>query len=239
MPLLAGTDGQSLVQNVSRLAAARGDRVRTLSTALSADSARTGAVNQVDTVRLRQEQAVAEQTASMAALLGPLAATISPEEGAAVMAELSKANQTGSFDTASLGRVIAQIRGSAANLPATYLASSSRGFDVLARESAATAAAADQVQASANQTGVIDRAALQRVSTQQEREVAITGGLETQPRRCAHRSGGRTGSARRGTRVGRSRIGARRATVGDQRPRRRAARSCGALTSRNFSASGA
>jgi hypothetical protein len=124
------TDGASAVEDLDRIAAARQRRLASLEEAYAADIRETGHTDTADLQRLTMERTLTQQVSAMAAKMRPLASTIDAAEGRWMVSVVSHANSTGAMDPVELARLMLQVEGSAANVPASYLASANRGQDV-------------------------------------------------------------------------------------------------------------
>lgn len=164
VPLLPITDGASAIENLRRLAGARTERLRILTDALATDSQAAGSTNPVNAQKLVFERQTSEQLNALVQKLTPLAPTIDVSEGTALLKLVGDANRTGQFEPSQLARVLIQVEGSAANLPASYLASANRGQDFAAGIDRQVTQLSNAVAGTANQTGSFDPVQLQQVT---------------------------------------------------------------------------
>lgn len=161
--LMPVTDGASAIENLRRLAGAHGERVRLLSNAIEQDARQYGTRNPVDIQMFALERERSAQLDAMLERLRPLAPTIDASEGTALMKLVRDSNTTGMLEPAELARVMLNIQGSAANLPASYLASANRAQDFAASIDARIAQLSNATANAANQTGSFDVAQLRQV----------------------------------------------------------------------------
>lgn len=162
--LVPTVDGDSALENLRRLSAARDQRVAHLRQALQMDQQRYGSFNPVDIQKMELEQQLADDVQHMIRKLTPLVSTIDADEAASIVKLVGESNVRGRLDPAQLARILVQIEGSAAGLPASYLASASRGQDFAASIDARLDSMSTQVAQQANESVSIDPAALQQVS---------------------------------------------------------------------------
>jgi hypothetical protein len=162
--LVPSVDGASALENLRRMSAARDQRVAHLQEAFAADQQVTGSINPVDAQKLQLETQLAGDVHRMIEKLTPLASTIDASEAASLVKLVSDSNARGRLDPAQLARVLVNIEGTAANLPASYLASANRAQDFAASVDARLDQLSNRVAQEANQTGNFDPAPLQQVS---------------------------------------------------------------------------
>lgn len=151
--------------NLQRLASASDMRISRLTQALGADANRNGQLNAVDVQKLTMERANNANLHSLATKVAQYGPRLTDAEATGIMRIITRANQTGSFEAATLGRAIFDIEARLAGVPAATVSAAGHAFDRLAGFDEGLGRASKELAMSANQTGQLDGLRLQQIGT--------------------------------------------------------------------------
>ncbi len=136
-------------------------------------------VNASDAQRLEIEKKMTATIQGILAQVAPIASTIDANHGAALMAEISNANDTGMFSAARLAKLMVQITGPSRGVSAQFIAGASTLLDRMGAFSSQVDSELVQTYQNANVTGTLDQTKLQSLAYRQQQVESLSAAIKS------------------------------------------------------------